>query len=299
MPKLLALRRLRRGEKQKLERKARDRRLTAGVSQRYRLIALVYAGLSVWQAAQHLKCAKETAYHWVHEFNAQGFCDFERASNPHGRPSQLKPRHLRALLAVAQQRPTEVGLPFTNWSIAKLREYLVKRGRIPARSAEWLRRVLHRAGISWQRTKTWKQSSDPAFASKKSVFWRYMPNGQRTAWWSAMTNSVHWNYGHWPASAGPSNAGRSACARPIRGAMALNNCMVSMMYTRTAWSDRFGDARRPVTSPLALLTYAAVIRSRYVFMWCLTISKPTCVLPTISFLVITWRRFICQPTLLG
>lgn len=170
MPKRLELRRLRRGEKQKLESKARDRKLTAGVSQRYRLIAMVYAGITVWLAARRLNCAKETAYHWVHEFNAHGFSNFERASNPSGRPSQIARRHLRILLSVAQQRPTEVGLPFTNWSIAKLRDYLLKHRRFPAVSGEWLRRVLRREGISWQRTKTWKQSSDPAFAAKKSAF---------------------------------------------------------------------------------------------------------------------------------
>ena len=33
-------------------------------------------------------------------------------------------------------------------------------------STETLRRVLRRAGITWQRTKTWKASRDPDFAVK-------------------------------------------------------------------------------------------------------------------------------------
>lgn len=190
MPKRITLRRMRRGEKQQLQSKAHDRKLSAGIAQRYRLVALVYAGLNVLSAARRLNCAKETAYHWVHEFNTHGFRDFERPSNPSGRPSQLKRQHQRTLLSIAQKRPTDVGLPFTNWSIAKLRDYLVAHRHFPNVSGEWLRRLLRRAHISWQRTKTWKQSTDPAFAAKKSVFWHCMPSAPHMGWSSAMTNSV-------------------------------------------------------------------------------------------------------------
>lgn len=170
MPKRLELRRLRRGEKQKLKGKARDRKLTAGIAQRYRLIALVYAGLNALSAARRLNCANQTAYRWVHEFNAHGFRNFERPSNPSGRPARLSKRQVRLLRMVASQRPTDFGLPLTNWSMHELRDYLLKRRHFPIVSAEWLRRLLHRERISWQRTKTWKQSADPKFASKKSAF---------------------------------------------------------------------------------------------------------------------------------
>jgi transposase len=170
MPKRLALRRFHRGEKQKLDAKARDRKLSAGIAQRYRLIGLVYGGLSVLSAVRRLNCAPKTGYHWVHEFNANGFRNFQRASNPDGRPTQLSKQDLQTLRQVATQRPTECGLPFTNWSMTTLREYLVKKRSFPVTSTEWLRRLLHREHISWQRTKTWKQSTDPAFAAKKSAF---------------------------------------------------------------------------------------------------------------------------------
>src|SRR5437879_6122732 len=108
MPKQLKLRRLHRGEKQKLEHKARDRKLSAGIALRYRLISLVYAGHNVLTVARRLNCAQETAYHWVHEFNQHGFQHFERPPNPSGRPSQITRPHLRMLLSIAQKRPTEV-----------------------------------------------------------------------------------------------------------------------------------------------------------------------------------------------
>lgn len=170
MPKRLRLRRLRRGEKQQLGANTRDRKLSAGMAQRYRLIGLVYGGLSVLKAVRRLNCAPKTGYHWVHEFNANGFRNFQRPSNPDGRPTQLSKRDLQTLRVVAVQRPTECGLPLTNWSMTALRDYLVKQRDFPAISTEWLRRLLHRERISWQRTKTWKQSTDPEFAAKKSAF---------------------------------------------------------------------------------------------------------------------------------
>jgi hypothetical protein len=36
-------------------------------------------------------------------------------------------------------------------------------------STETIRRVLHQAGITWQRTKTWKISRDPDFAAKMAA----------------------------------------------------------------------------------------------------------------------------------
>lgn len=170
MPVRIWLRRFRRGEKRLLTSKLHDRKLPVWIAQRYRVVALVYDGLSILAAAHHLGCAKETAYRWIAEFNHHGFRRFNRASNPAGRPSRLTPRQLALLYHVAQKRPTDVGRPFTNWSISKLQDYLVKRRRFPNVSPEWLRRLLRRAKISWQRTKTWKQSHDPQFREKKSGF---------------------------------------------------------------------------------------------------------------------------------
>lgn len=55
--------------------------------------------------------------------------------------------------------------PFTAWSLTKLIAYLREHHRLMV-STETARRVLHQAGITWQRTKTWKTSRDPDFAAK-------------------------------------------------------------------------------------------------------------------------------------
>ena len=70
-------------------------------------------------------------------------------------------------------------MPFTRWSLAKLSRYL--RGQGIAISPAQLGRVLKRAGVSFQRTRSWKQSPDPEYEAKaKRILALYRerpPNG--------------------------------------------------------------------------------------------------------------------------
>jgi hypothetical protein len=58
--------------------------------------------------------------------------------------------------------------PFTRWSLEKLSVYLKKTTVVSSISLETLRQILHEQRVSLQRTKTWKESNDPAFESKKN-----------------------------------------------------------------------------------------------------------------------------------
>ena len=189
MPKQLELRRFRRGEKQLLQAKLHDRKLPAWAMHRYQIIAYIRNGLSAFRTAHLVGCSAKAAYLWLAHFNHSGFASFEDGSNPDGRPSKLTRQHLSLLCRIARKRPTDVGLPFTHWSMTKLQDYLVKKRHFPKVGPEWLRQLLQRAHVSWQRTKTWKQSDDPEFERKKSGFWRFTLNGPSTVPWSVTINS--------------------------------------------------------------------------------------------------------------
>jgi transposase len=78
-----------------------------------------------------------------------------------GRPRQLNPDE-NFVVATATTRPTKFGQPFTRWSIRKLAAYLRKvHGRAIRIGREALRGLLARRGVTFQRTKTWKESPDP------------------------------------------------------------------------------------------------------------------------------------------
>lgn len=168
MASRVALRRLTAAEGRQLRAKLKDLSLSARIHQRYRVVDELRQGRTIVEAAARVGCHFTVAYDWLHRFNADGFDRFEQVTNPRGRPPILRATQLRELIDVALSSPLERGLPFTTWSVAKLATYCRRRRLLPAISNEWVRRVLRREGLSAQRIRTWKQSTDPAFDTKKN-----------------------------------------------------------------------------------------------------------------------------------
>ena len=86
------------------------------------------------------------------------------------------------ILEIALSPPkTLIGMQ--QWSLPKLRTYLIEQKIVPSISVEWLRQLLHRSKIRLRRTKTWKESTDPHFRSKcdaiRRLYRRRPDNGRR------------------------------------------------------------------------------------------------------------------------
>ena len=96
----------------------------------------------------------------IHLFNAKGLA----ALDPRwagGRPRLISDEDIEVIVTAATTRPEKLGLPFTLWSLRKLAAYLATPGRPVRIGRERLRQILHARGISFQRTRTWKESPDP------------------------------------------------------------------------------------------------------------------------------------------
>jgi hypothetical protein len=78
-------------------------------------------------------------------------------------PRLISPDDEAFIVATAAIRPEKLGQPFTRWSIRKLTDYLAhnRGGRRVRIDRERLRQLLHKHEITFQRTKTWKESTDP------------------------------------------------------------------------------------------------------------------------------------------
>ncbi|MFE9679751.1 IS630 family transposase [Streptomyces sp. NPDC006259] len=75
------------------------------------------------------------------------------------------------VIQTATTRPTKLGQPFTRWSLRKLVAYLRKiHGRAIRIGREALGGLLARRGVTFQRTKTWKESPDPQREAKLDRF---------------------------------------------------------------------------------------------------------------------------------
>lgn len=119
--------------------------------------------MSVPQIARMWMTDEEHVRRVIHDFNERAF-DSLRPRFGGGRPRRIQSDDEARIAALAGARPDSLGVPYTRWSLAKLSRYLGGQGIFV--SPAHLGRILARNGISLQRTRSWKQSPDPAYAEK-------------------------------------------------------------------------------------------------------------------------------------
>lgn len=165
----LKLRPLTSSEQETLHSKVANKSLPVRIHQRYRIIAELAFGRGVGQVADRVGCSPSAVLHWLHAFEEDGFVNFERPNNPRGPIAIVDGDQVLALIKVALARPEDLGLPFSHWSVKKLKAYCREHDLLPPITDEWVRRLLRREGVSFQHTKTWKESPDPEFEVKKTA----------------------------------------------------------------------------------------------------------------------------------
>ena len=125
------------------------------------VIIMASASGTTAPAIARLVTEQDTVRDVIHAFSEQGLdcLDPEWAG---GRPHRISDDDIAHIVATAKTRPRKLGRLFTHWSVRKLADYLAGD---PARRVqigrERLRLILGSEGISFQRTRTWKDSTDP------------------------------------------------------------------------------------------------------------------------------------------
>ena len=99
----------------------------------------------------------------IHDFNERGM-DSLRPRYRGGRPRRITTEQRQRIVSVAGARPDGQGVPLTRWSLPRLSAYLDREGIVV--SARHLCTLLAEAGLSFQRTRTWKASPDPDYEEK-------------------------------------------------------------------------------------------------------------------------------------
>jgi len=132
------------------------------VKWRRAMVVLASAGGNdVAAIARLVQTSPDRVREMIHRFNDLGM----RSLDPQwagGRPRQITTTDREFIVETAKSRPTKLGCPFTHWSIRKLADYLGSRkGRRVRVGRERLRQILAAEGVTFQRTKTWKESPDP------------------------------------------------------------------------------------------------------------------------------------------
>jgi transposase len=165
MSKPLRVRRLTPQEGQQLQRIVRRGGGKTDKSHvKWRRALVVHAsagGNTVPVIAQLAATSEDRVREMIHRFNEMGM----RSLDPQwagGRPRQITTDDERFIIETAATRPEKLGQPFTRWSIRKLVDFLAQNEiRVITIGRERLRQLLVANDITFQRTKTWKESNDP------------------------------------------------------------------------------------------------------------------------------------------
>lgn len=173
---------LRPHEKKKLHRMKRQR--TNTVNNRHaRIVLLSRGGLSNRDIAHRADCTPQWVRIIIHRFNDDGLDGITWYPFYQVRDTPRKfTADVREQIAEVALSSPKVLIGLNQWSLPKLRDYLVEQKIVRHISVEWLAQLLHRCKIRLRRTKTWKESTDPAFWRKYRAIrrlYRQRPAGGR------------------------------------------------------------------------------------------------------------------------
>jgi transposase len=166
MAKPVRVRRLTDAEWQTLQRIVRRGKHGSIRVRRALIIMASASGTTVPAIAGLVHADDDTVRDVIHAFNQMGM----NALDPRwagGRPRLISAEDEASIVQAATTRPEKLGRPFTHWSIRKLAGYLADNPvRVVAVGRERLRQLLRQHKISFQRTRTWKESTDPEREAK-------------------------------------------------------------------------------------------------------------------------------------
>ena len=134
---------------------------------RAQMVLLSAQGMEAAAIAKVAFTSEDRVRDVIRNFNADGF-DSLYPRYRGGRAPKFTLGQRREIKKIAKSRPAGCDLPFSTWSLAKLADFLVAEGVVDDISHEGLRTLLREEGITFQRLKTWKASTDPRYAAKKA-----------------------------------------------------------------------------------------------------------------------------------
>lgn len=165
MRDMVKVRPVRAHEKVKLRRLIRLRR--NAVNSRNARIVMFSAGKQTNAAiARIVGCSAVWVRQIIHRFNDAGIDGITWYPWFQTRSARVFTADIREHIAeIALSSPIAL-IGMSQWSVPKLRQYLIEQKIIAHISIRWLGEILRRYKVRLRRTKTWKESTDPLFAQK-------------------------------------------------------------------------------------------------------------------------------------
>jgi transposase len=148
-----------------------------------RIILLAAGGMANRDIAAAADCSMQWVRQVVHRFNDDGIDGITWYPWFQVHDARVFTNDVREHIAEIALGPPETLIGMTQWSVPKLRQYLIEQKVVAHISIRWLGEILRRYKVRLRRTKTWKESDDPLFAEKYRAIrrlYRHRPaNGRR------------------------------------------------------------------------------------------------------------------------
>ena len=166
MPKRNELRPFTPEEQAYLEKLRRSRTAAQQHVERATILLLYAANEPVKAIATVVNRRPETVWNVVRRFNQHGLASL-RDTPRSGRPLTYDEETRGQLVVTAKTHPQQLGLPYSQWTLDRLVEYVHQHLALPI-SRSQLGAILEQEGSKWYQEKTYfTESPDPQFAEKR------------------------------------------------------------------------------------------------------------------------------------
>jgi transposase len=128
--------------------------------QRLLIILLSSQGRRVMEISRAVDLHPINVRKWIHRFNADGIDGLRSGKSP-GRPPLFTDEQRDRIVQVAGTDPRRQGLPFSQWSLQRLRKYLMEREIVDQISVETIRQILRSNGVRHRSIYGWVREKPP------------------------------------------------------------------------------------------------------------------------------------------
>jgi transposase len=140
---------------------------------RAKALLAIAAGKSRTAAAQEAGLSREGVSQVIKRFNQRGLDSLSSAPG-RGRKATSTSQQQARIIAEVQRQPDREQDQSATWSLMLLRQAL-RQTDLPQIAAETIRQVLHEAGYSYQRTRSWVRTGSALRKRKSGTVTTYDP----------------------------------------------------------------------------------------------------------------------------
>ena len=113
--------------------------------QRLQIVLLAAQGMKAPKIVKTVGLHEITVRKWIHRYEEKGIDGLRNQGKAPGRPRTLTPQQRAEIKRLYATEPRKLGLPFTEWTLKRMREYLISTGLVKTISHETLRTYINEA----------------------------------------------------------------------------------------------------------------------------------------------------------